>query len=84
MTSSKLTICVIYGSARESRFGDVIGAWLLGHLSQRTDVLIETVDPQELDISLRHDTTTPTAIKLREVLARADGFIVMVPEYNRS
>ncbi|AXC49402.1 NADPH-dependent oxidoreductase [Paracoccus suum] len=84
MTSSKLKIGVIYGSAREGRFGDVIGAWLLSRLEEHPDVTIEIIDPREMDTSVRHKSDTPSAIKLREVLGRSDGFIVLVPEYNRS
>lgn len=84
MTRENLNICVIYGSGRAGRFGDVVGDWLLKRLAERPDISIEIVDPRELDISIQHQSDAPAAARLREVLDRSDGFIVLVPEYNRS
>lgn len=84
MTSRKLKIAIIYGSAREQRFGDVIGAWLAARLVQHPEIEVEFIDPREMDISIRHQSNTPSAHQLRASLSSADGFIVLTPEYNHS
>jgi NAD(P)H-dependent FMN reductase len=60
---------VIYGSARDGRFCDIVVAWLRRELAQWPDLVVDEIDP-----------IAPARIP--EVVADADAFIVVTPEYN--
>jgi NAD(P)H-dependent FMN reductase len=84
-------IAVIIGSTREGRFADKPAVWVMTRLSERDDVEAELVDLR--DHPLPYFDTAPPAFTLRDypndevarlgaVIDRADGFIVLTPEYN--
>ncbi|MBB5221936.1 NAD(P)H-dependent FMN reductase [Amaricoccus macauensis] len=83
-SSDRLKLTLIYGSARDTRFGDIIGAWLAERLTCHPEFAVEVIDPRDLDISIRHKSDTPAGRQVRAALGAADGFIVLTPEYNRS
>jgi NAD(P)H-dependent FMN reductase len=67
-------IAVILGSTRPGRLGPAVADWITPHLDQRGDLLVDRIDPAA---SAERDT-------LAERLVRADGFVVVTPEYNHS
>ncbi|WP_030170502.1 NADPH-dependent FMN reductase [Spirillospora albida] len=64
-----LRIAIINGSTRTGRFGPMIVDWVAGAARQRADMVVDTVD---------------AASRSGEVLAAADAFVVVTPEYNHS
>lgn len=64
-----LRIAIINGSPRTGRSGPVIVDWVAGAARQRDDMGVDVVD---------------AASGCSEVLAAADAFIVVTPEYNHS
>jgi NAD(P)H-dependent FMN reductase len=66
-SSSKL--CIIYGSAREGRFCDVVAGWVRTEFERRGLAAISIVDP--LDGLNTADRNAK--------LAAADAFVVVIP-----
>ena len=84
-------ILVILGSTRQDRFSARAGAWVVERLSARGDISVELVDLRDHPLpffdgvsparTLR-DYPTPEVRRLGETLDRADGFVIVTPEYN--
>jgi NAD(P)H-dependent FMN reductase len=86
-----IRIAVIIGSTREGRFADKPAVWVMSRLSEHDAVEAELVDLR--DYPLPYFDQAPPAFTLRdypntevarlgEVIDRADGFIMLTPEYN--
>lgn len=68
-----IRLAVIYGSAREGRFCDIVGAWVVDYIRRRETFALDVIDPAVEPVSAFGDR-----------LAAADAFIVVTPEYNHS
>ena len=84
MSDNTLSIRIIFGSARNPRFCDVIGKWLQEQLGALPGIEFAVLDPRELDLPQSHTPDRASVRQLRESLDAADAFIVVTPEYNRS
>ncbi|CUX38357.1 conserved hypothetical protein [Agrobacterium deltaense Zutra 3/1] len=84
MSDNTLSIRIIFGSARNPRFCDVIGKWLLERLEALPGLELAVIDPRELDLPQDHAPERAAVRELRQSLDGADAFIVVTPEYNRS
>lgn len=78
----KLNLAVVYGSAREKRFGQTVGQWVLDQLQTQPAIDVAIVDPRDVNLSLGHAAATPCVVELQSKLTAADAFIVITPEYN--
>ncbi|MCU1454231.1 MAG: NADPH-dependent reductase [Acidimicrobiales bacterium] len=84
-------IQVILGSTREGRFGVRAATWVVERLSTREDLEVELVDMRDHQLpyfdakppafTLR-DYPTPEVARLGQTLDRADGYVIVTPEYN--
>ncbi|MFE5485241.1 NADPH-dependent FMN reductase [Streptomyces sp. NPDC056527] len=86
---SPLRLAVIVASNREGRFGPVVADWFLGRTAERDDFTVDVVDLAEVDLptSLSYNPAPAVAAELAKVspvLAAADAFVVLTPEYNHS
>jgi NAD(P)H-dependent FMN reductase len=80
-----VNIAVIVGSTREGRVGDGVASWFLGVAEQRGDVVVELIDLADFEFpSALPQQATAEMCRFAAVVARADGFVVVTPEYNRS
>ncbi|MDX3926895.1 MAG: NAD(P)H-dependent oxidoreductase [Shinella sp.] len=77
----KITIALIYGSAREGRFCDTVVDWALSELATMKGFDMVIVDPAELVISASGLDASSQAL-VEERIARADAIIIVTPEYN--
>lgn len=85
-------IAVIVGSTRPARFADAPAKWILKQASARADMDVELVDLREhplpffaeLASNLWVPSQSPEAIRWQQTIARFDGYIFVVPEYNHS
>ncbi|MDQ1183265.1 NADPH-dependent FMN reductase [Agrobacterium larrymoorei] len=84
MTDKTLSLRIILGSARANRFADIVAAWVTERLASMPHIAVEVLDPRELKLPLGHDPEAASVKALRESLDRADAFIIVTPEYNRS
>src|SRR5258708_21519499 len=84
-------ILLILGSAREGRFSEVIGRWMLPILEAREDLTVEVVDLR--DWKLRYYDRPSVAaqsdyaedelcLRWADVVAGGDGYVIISPEYN--
>ncbi|MGW6461646.1 NADPH-dependent FMN reductase [Streptomyces sp. NPDC055078] len=82
---SPLRIAVIIGSTREGRVGEKIGDWFTTWADGRTDVGLSVIDLIDFDFPARYpDRATDQMCGFCSEIDRADGFVVVTPEYNRS
>ena len=76
---------LIYGSARQGRFCDVVARWTEKELGVSGDFSVEVIDPAAHIRAARHEAPPHTAgdyRPLRAQLGEADAFVVVTPEYN--
>lgn len=90
--TAKPRIAVIVGSTRPSRFADAPAQWILKQAQARGDMAVELVDLRDHPLPLFDEiasnrwmpSKSPEAARWQETLARFDGFIFVVAEYNHS
>jgi NAD(P)H-dependent FMN reductase len=83
-------LLTIIASTRSHRRGEPIARWLAEIASARGDMTHELVDLASFDLPLLTAATPPMSHEAREDAARgwartiaaADGYVVVVPEYN--
>ena len=77
-------IAVIVGSTREGRVGNSVAGWLTEIAQRRDDVCVELVDLADYDFPARYpEAATEEMNRFTAAVERADGFVVVTPEYNR-
>jgi len=77
-------IPVILGTAREGRQSEKVARFMLEE-TKKTGLESEILDVRDYRTQATDDSgETPQAKKLAEKVTRADGFIIVSPEYNHS
>jgi NAD(P)H-dependent FMN reductase len=86
MTKEKLNIGIILGSTRQGRVSPQVGEWVKGIADKREDANYEIVDISEFQLPFlgTTDGTEPGIAAWNEKLAKLDGFVFIVQEYNHS
>ncbi|MEU8764013.1 NAD(P)H-dependent oxidoreductase [Streptomyces sp. NPDC048659] len=84
-----LRLAVIVASNREGRFGPVVADWFTARTAERDDFAVDLVDLAEIDLPTALSHAPAPAVraelaKVTPVLAAADAFVVLTPEYNHS
>ncbi|MCX4824500.1 NAD(P)H-dependent oxidoreductase [Streptomyces sp. NBC_01142] len=80
-----LRVAVIIGSTREGRVGEKVGRWFMERASGRDDLELAVVDLIDFDFPARYpDRATGQMRDFITEVGRADAFVVVTPEYNRS
>lgn len=90
--NAKPRIAVIIGSTRPTRFADTPAQWILNQARARGDMDVELVDLRdhplpffdEVASSMFMPSQNPEAVRWQETIAKYDGFIFVVAEYNHS
>ncbi|MFD3487540.1 NADPH-dependent FMN reductase [Streptomyces sp. NPDC058665] len=83
--ATPLRVAVIIGSTREGRLGDVIGRWFAELAGKRDELDVAVVDLAEFDFPVRYpDRATEPMTDFTAEVDRAEAFVVVTPEYNRS
>lgn len=86
-----MLIQVILGSTREQRFSARAGAWVADRLARRGDMDVETIDLRDhplpffdgrSPIHSQRQYATPEIARFGQAIDRADGFVIVTPEYN--
>ncbi len=81
----KLKLALIYGSVREGRLCDKVASWVKTEIESDPAIEVSVLDPrtfyQPLVSGAAHD---PALHQLRSLIADADCFLVVTPEYNHS
>ena len=89
---SKPRIAVIVGSTRPTRFADAPAQWILKQAQARGDMDVELVDLREHPLPFFDEKASnmwipsenPEAVRWQKTVARYDGYIFVVSEYNHS
>lgn len=83
MMVEKISVALIYGITREGRFCDTVVRWAESQMAGNTDFSLQIIDPAELAMPMRMERNCdPQLAALKTLLADADAFIVVTPEYN--
>jgi NAD(P)H-dependent FMN reductase len=85
LTEQPLSIAVIVGSTRQGRFAPVVSDWFVKQARSRHDMDVDVVDLADLDLPAVYPQSFGPEV--RDYLARidrADGYVVVTPEYNHS
>lgn len=88
----KPKIALIIGSTRAARFADVPAQWMLRQARSRDDMDVELVDLRDFSLPFFDEfasnayvpSASPEAVRWQETIAKYDGFIFVVAEYNHS
>lgn len=84
----RLYLPILYGSVRSHRASFAVATYAHRQLAQRPDVETRLFDPRELpfgnlvDREWEMETPPPAVTEFVREMARADGFVVVTPEYN--
>jgi NAD(P)H-dependent FMN reductase len=89
---SKPKIAIVVGSTRPVRFADEPTRWILKQAHAREDMDVEVVDLRdhalpffdEMASNMWMPSKNPEAIRWQQTIARFDGYIFVVAEYNHS
>lgn len=92
IVTTKPRIALILGSTRAARFADVPAQWMLKQAQARDDMEVELLDLRDFNLPLFDEiassafvpSQSPEAVRWQQALARFDGFIFVVAEYNHS
>lgn len=83
MTNS-LNIPILLGTSREGRASENVARYIKLILEKYDDVVTDIIDPN--DFTFPQDGKSPEAkdSKYSKITSDADGFLIIVPEYNHS
>jgi NAD(P)H-dependent FMN reductase len=83
MTAAKPTLAVVLGSIRDGRFCDTVANWTAAEIARQDRFAVDMIDPRQFDQACwQGDRKSAAAVTLRQRLDRAEGFVVVTPEYN--
>ena len=89
MSTAPLRVAVIIGTVRKGRFGPTVANWFMSQVEQRDDFHVDLVDLAAFDLpTMLTDEPSPEVGAalgvVTPILAQADAFVVVTPEYNHS
>lgn len=90
--ASKPRIALVVSSTRPTRWADKPKEWFLAKMQARDDIEAEVLDLRDFDLpffdapasNAYMPTPDPKAQRWNEAVARFDGYVFLVAEYNRS
>ena len=80
----KLYIPIILGTVRKGRYSEHAAKLALEQLHERSEVEAELIDIRELGFDMSDEGEDQKNKDFSEKMDRADGYIIVSPEYNRS
>ncbi len=83
MNTRPLFIPVILGTVRKGRASENVAKFVFGEVQKRAGVETELIDIRDLNFPVDDAGEQIKHAKFSETCQRADGLIVVVPEYNR-
>ncbi len=82
MSQPPLFIPIILGTSRQGRQSELVASFLVEQLSQREDLVTELIDIRTIAIATDNAGEALKDPQFSATMARADGLIIVVPEYN--
>ena len=83
MNTRPLFVPVILGTVRKGRASENVAKFVFGEVQKRAGVETELIDIRDLNFPVDDAGEQIKHAKFSETCQRADGLIVVVPEYNR-
>ena len=77
-------IPVILGTARQGRLSEPAANFVFGEVSKRGDIQTELIDIRKIPLAVDDAGEALKDSQFSAMVARADGLILVVPEYNHS
>lgn len=77
-------IVIIHGTARKNNRSRHVASWMLERLEQHPKLEVTLVNPAAAGIKLTDESNGDNYPELKKILAQADGYIIVTPEYNHS
>src|SRR5262249_41547375 len=84
MDSRPVFVPVILGTSRQGRLSGPAAQFVFTEVSKRPDLLTEFIDIRELRFSIDDEGEALKDPKFSATMERADGLILVAPEYNHS
>jgi NAD(P)H-dependent FMN reductase len=89
---TKPRIALVISSTRPTRWADKPKEWILRQMQARGDMEVEVLDLRDFDLPFFDEpasnaympTQNPEAIRFQREVARFDGYVFLVAEYNRA
>src|SRR3954471_13427646 len=82
--SQPVFLPVIIGTPRQGRLTEPAANFIFGEASKRSDITTEMIDIRKIPIRMDDAGEALKDSKFSATVARADGLILVVPEYNHS
>jgi NAD(P)H-dependent FMN reductase len=82
MTDSPLFIPVILGTSRQGRQSEFVAQFVVNQVRQRQGIETELIDIRSLQVALDDEGEALKDPQFSKLMTRADGIIIVVPEYN--
>lgn len=82
MNTEPLYIPVILGTPRKGRASENVAKFVLGEVQKREGVETELIDVRDLKFPLDDAGEAIKDPKFSEAMKRADGIVIVTPEYN--
>src|SRR5213078_2983186 len=77
-------IPVVLGTARQGRLSEPAANFVFGEVSKRNDIQTELIDIRNIRLSIDDAGEAIKDSQFSATVGRADGLILVVPEYNHS
>ncbi len=77
-------IPVVLGTARQGRLSEPAANFVFGEVSKRGDIQTELIDIRKIPLAVDDAGEALKDSQFSAMVARADGLILVVPEYNHS
>jgi NAD(P)H-dependent FMN reductase len=77
-------IPIILGTPRQGRLTEPAANFVFGEVSKRGDIETELIDIRKIPVALNDAGEALKNSRFSATVARADGLILVVPEYNHS
>ena len=82
--SRPVFVPVIIGTPRQGRLTEPAANFVFGEVSKRSDIQTELIDIRKIPLRIDDAGEALKDTEFSATIARADGFILVVPEYNHS
>lgn len=82
MNNKTLFIPIILGTVRQGRASENVANFVLGEMQKRAGIETELIDIRNLGLSVDDAGEAIKDPHFSETIARADGLVLVVPEYN--
>ncbi len=80
----KLYLPILLGTPRQGRQSEHVAHFLLEEMRKRPEIETELIDVRALKMSLEDAGTQMQDPEYAQRMARADGLVIVAPEYNHS